>query len=72
MYFEFFLQLEQQENLILSRVELYVKELSWLYFSHLDGGFKCKICELFPHSGVGHLEKKFSQGGMKSMEDHPH
>ena len=54
-----------------SRVEQYVKELNWLYFNHLDQGFKCKICELFPHSGVGHSKKKFSHEALKSLGDHP-
>ena len=54
-----------------SRVEQYVKELNWLYFNHLDQGFKCKIYELFPHSGVGHSKKKFSHEALKSLGDHP-
>ena len=54
-----------------SRVELYVKEFNWLYFNHLGWGFKCKIGEFFPHSGVGHSETKFSEEALKPMEDHP-
>ena len=54
-----------------SRVEQYLKEFNWLYFNHLDQGFTCKICELFPHSGVGHLKTKFSQEALKSLGNHP-
>ena len=46
MYFQFFVQLEQQENLVLSRVELYVKELYWLYFNHLNGGLNARFVNL--------------------------
>ena len=54
-----------------SRVEQHVKEFNWLYFNHLDQGFKCKICELFPHSGFGHSKTKFSQEALKSLGGHP-
>ena len=53
------------------RIEQYVKEFKWLYFNHLDQGFKCKICELFPHSGVGQSKTKFHQEALKSLGDHP-
>ena len=52
------------------KVEQYIKEFNWLCFNHLDQGFKCKICEFFPHSGVGHLKTKFSQEVLKSSGHH--
>ena len=29
-------------------IEQYVKLFPWLYYNHVDKGYKCKTCEMFP------------------------
>ena len=51
--------------------EKYAHEFTWLYYNYAEQGFKCKICELFPWTGQGFAQAKFSQMASKTLGDHP-
>ena len=52
-------------------MEIYCREFSWSYYSPVDEGFKCKICELFPAIWCSHAKHKFGQVALKLLGDHP-
>ena len=52
-------------------MEIYCREFSWLYYSPVDEGFKCKICELSPATGRSHAKHKSGQVTLQSLGDDP-
>ena len=54
-----------------SKLEQYIKVFPWLYYNHLDKGYKCKTCEMFPPlDAAGPNKFKFGQQAVK-LTDHP-
>ena len=51
--------------------EIYTRKFTWLYYNYAEQEFKCKIYELFPSTGQGFAQAKFSQMALKMLGDHP-